>query len=145
MTRVITQPKARAPFIQRRSTGRRIVGTTPPNSIRTPPSEAKTGQIGLCFQSSTAVRIKNRAKSMLALERMQVPVTHLALYRASEGRLWTQDVVFERESDDDFVALRLGGRGKPAAAGSGEVKQIAGPRIQPSGSIVMRAFTSLFK
>jgi hypothetical protein len=96
-------------------------------------------------RATTAVKIKNRAKSMLALERMQVPVTHLALYRAGDGRLWTQDVLFERAGEDDFVALRLGGRGKPAAAGSGEVKQIAGPRVQASGNIVVRAFTSLFK
>jgi hypothetical protein len=95
-------------------------------------------------RATTAVKIKNRARSMLALERMQVPVTHLALYRASDGRLWTQDVVFERESDDDFVSLRLGGRGKPAAVGSGEGKLVAGPRVQPSGGIVVRAFSSLF-
>jgi hypothetical protein len=96
-------------------------------------------------RATTAVKVKNRARSMLALERMQVPVTHLALYRAGDRRLWTQDVLFEREGDDDFVALRLGGRGKPSAAGPGEVKQIAGPRVQASGNIVMRAFTSLFK
>lgn len=95
-------------------------------------------------RATTAVKIKNRAKSMLALERMQVPVTHLALFRASGGRLWTQDVVFERESEDNFVALRLSGRSKPSAA-AGEIKQISGPRIPPSGNIVMRAFTSLFK
>jgi hypothetical protein len=96
-------------------------------------------------RATTAIKIRNRAKSMLALERMQVPVTHLALYRAGDGRLWTQDVLFERAGEDDFVALRLGGRGKPAAAGSGEVRQIAGPRVQASGNIVVRAFTSLFK
>jgi hypothetical protein len=95
-------------------------------------------------RATTAVKIKNRARTMLSLERMQVPVMHLALYRAEDGRLWTQDVVFEREGDVDFVALRLGGRGKPAAAGSGEAKLVAGPRVQPSGGIVVRAFGSLF-
>jgi hypothetical protein len=95
-------------------------------------------------RATTAVKIKNRAGSMLALERMQVPVAHLALFRAGDGHLWTQDVMFDRAGDDDFVALRLGGRSKPGAA-AGEIKQIAGPRIPPSGNIVMRAFTSLFK
>lgn len=95
-------------------------------------------------RATTTVKIKNRARSMLSLERMQVPVMHLALYRTADGRLWTQDVAFERESDDDFVALRLGDLGKPGAIGSGETKLVTGPRVQPSGNVVMRAFSSLF-
>jgi hypothetical protein len=95
-------------------------------------------------RATTAVKIRNRARSMLSLERMQVPVMHLALYRAPDGRLWTHDVVFEREGDDNFVALHLGGRGKPGAVGPGEARQVAGPRVQPSGNIVVRAFSSLF-
>ncbi len=95
-------------------------------------------------RATTTVKIKNSARSMLSLERMQVPVMNLALYRASDGRLWTEDVVFERSDDNDFVALRLGGRGKPGAVGPGGAKLIAGPRVQPSGNVVVRAFSSLF-
>lgn len=96
-------------------------------------------------RATTAVRIVNRAGTTLSLERMQVPVMHLVLYRSTDGRLWTQDVVFERAGDNDFVALRIGGRGVPAAIRADQAERIAGPRLQPSGNIVVRAFSSLFK
>lgn len=96
-------------------------------------------------RATTAVRINNRAGSMLSLERMQVPVMHLSLYRSTDGRLWTQDVLFEREGDDDFVALKIAGKGVPAAIRSGKAERLAGPRLQLSENIVVRAFSSLFK
>ena len=91
----------------------------------------------------TSVLVRNRASGMLSLDRMQVPVMHLSLYRSQEGHLWTDDVVFERRGEDDFAELRT--RSRSDARWTIKVTRIAPPRIHARDNAMVRAFTSLFR
>jgi hypothetical protein len=87
----------------------------------------------------SAVQIENLADEPLPLERVKLPVPYLALYTATDGRLWTQDVVFERHVDGADRA-RLEKHVPRHAEGA---KRLAEPRIDDS-NLMKRAFGSLF-
>jgi hypothetical protein len=91
----------------------------------------------------TSVLVRNRSGSMLSLERMQVPVMNLALYQAEDGRLWTDDVVFERTRADDFASLRTRARDS-RGTWTTKATRLAVPRQEPADNIVVRAFATLF-
>lgn len=88
-------------------------------------------------RSLTAVEIHNLAKTPLPLDRVQLPVAHLALYRATDGRLWTQDVTFERGELADSVKLA---KGKPKHAAGAELLTPA--RLDDHN--LLKRFSSLF-
>jgi len=90
----------------------------------------------------TTVLVKNRADSLLSLEKMQVPVMHLGLYRAESGRVWTEDVIFTREGPDDFAALRT--RAIHESKWKKKATLVAGPRLKADDNIMVRAFGSIF-
>jgi hypothetical protein len=90
----------------------------------------------LPHRATTTVRLANRADSPLTLERLSLPVAHLALFADDTGRLWTDDVAFERTGGDDFAAVRLGG--EPRAS------EVSAPRRRAPSNLVHRAFNSLF-
>lgn len=55
----------------------------------------------------TPLQIRNRAKDTLALERVQLPAPHLALYRTADDVLWTEAVTMTRREGDDGAAVRI--------------------------------------
>jgi hypothetical protein len=59
-------------------------------------------------RSVTAVTFRNRTSEELCLDRLKLPVDTLALYLAADGRLWTQDVLMERNAvgEDAEVSVR---------------------------------------
>lgn len=89
----------------------------------------------------TAVRILNRASTALSLERVKLPVTHLSLYCAADGALWTEDVTLERTEDDDFAKLRVARRKSGQSTG----KRISEPRTSPEENLMVRAFSSILQ
>ena len=99
--------------------------------------------LALPHRATTAVRVRNRAESMLSLERMLLPVQRLSLYQAADGRLWTNDVVFTRTGSDDFAALRT--RSRANSTQIAEAKRIARPRYRSGDHPVVRAFSSIFR
>jgi len=92
-------------------------------------------------RATTAVLVQNRARELLSLERMKLPVPLLSLFMTRDRRLWTQDVIFERSTEDDFAAVHLPDHDRVHA---GEAERIATARQQVTESVVMRAFSSLF-
>jgi len=95
----------------------------------------------LPHRAVTAVRIENRARSTLSIERLKLPAPNLALYTSDDGTLWTQDVVYERTKGNDFAALRL--RDRPPQA-LRDAKLLTPPRQPRAEHGVVRAFHSLF-
>ncbi len=89
----------------------------------------------------TPIKISNRAKDHLLLERVKLPVQYLSLYGTANNFLWTQAVTLDREEGGDLAALRLG-KGAPTEAG--KVERIAEPRQQAERNLVVRAFSKLF-
>jgi len=92
-------------------------------------------------RGTTAVTLQNHADSPLALERLNLPVVHLALHRKEDGNLWTDDVRFERTGAGDMVELKLGDNWKQTPKNA---ELVAAPREPVNRNLMFRAFSSLF-
>lgn len=88
----------------------------------------------------TEVRLRNRAKDDLVLERINLPVPNLALFADVEHRLWTQSVSVERDADGKLAEVRIGA-GPPAQVASAE--RVSGPRQEGAQSVFSRALEAL--
>lgn len=88
------------------------------------------------------VRVVNRASTGFVLERMQLPVEYLELYRAVDGSLWSQDVELVRAEADAPTPMSIQ-PGAPELAEDGEL--VAGPRKHDGGNVLVGAFTALFR
>jgi hypothetical protein len=96
-------------------------------------------------RATTAVLVKNRADSLFSLERMRIPVPLLTLCQTEEGRLWTQEVIYQRQADDQFAEMRLAERiGKTCVHDQTFGDLLAEPRQAIEDNLVVRAFSSLF-
>jgi len=85
----------------------------------------------------TPLRIRNTAPDPLALERVQLPVQHLALYTTPSHQLWTQAVTMTRSADQDGATVQVRS-GPPADAHEAELLQ------EPRESSRQGLFTSTF-
>ncbi len=94
----------------------------------------------LPHRANTAVRILNRSGEELTVDRMRLPVPQLGLHATPDGRLWTQDVTYERTEGDE-AELRV--RSKRPRSVS-DARPVAEPRDPVKGNLVVRAFSSLF-
>lgn len=85
----------------------------------------------------TPLRLKNTAADALALERVQLPVQHLALYTGPEQQLWTQAVTMTRRAHQDGADIQIRS-GSPAEADDASLVQ------SPRTSVKKGLFTSTF-
>jgi hypothetical protein len=91
----------------------------------------------------TAVRIRNRAAETLPLETLKLPVPLLSLFSDRERRLWTEDIVLTRSSDEGPEMASLDIRsGPPEEAATAELLTPARATAEPN--LWIRAFSSLF-
>jgi hypothetical protein len=86
------------------------------------------------------VRIRNRAKSALEVERLKLPMPNLALFASTDGRLWTEAVGLDRNEDGEFAELRLE---KAPPKDVRPVKRVAGAREISDRGHPFRAFRRL--
>lgn len=94
----------------------------------------------LPHQALTPLRIHNKAKEPLLLEKVKLPVMYLAIYQ-SDNLLWTQSLSLIREESGDLAALRLG---KAAPREIAKAERLAEPRQKAEKNLVVRAFSKLF-
>lgn len=90
-------------------------------------------------RSVSALHIRNSAKSVLAVEKLKVPVQHLGLFVSEGGHLWTEALKFEREEDTEEARIRIDKR--PAKIGY-EI-QVATARMKKSSGFLLDAFGGL--
>jgi len=88
----------------------------------------------------TAVKIRNRSKTNLLLDRVKLPVQYLALYR-DKNDLWTQSITLSREQNTDNASLQIG-KGAPVEAS--EAERLTAPQLKAEKNLVVRAFSRLF-
>lgn len=55
----------------------------------------------------TPIKLRNKAKDKLVLERVQLPVQYLSLFHTQEGSVWTQAVTLTREETGELAALQI--------------------------------------
>jgi hypothetical protein len=70
----------------------------------------------------TPLRIKNSAEDALALERVQLPVEHLALYATPTNMLWTQAVTMTHAEGREGAGVQIRS-GPPSDAGGAKLLQ----------------------
>lgn len=92
------------------------------------------------YRAISPIRIRNRSREPLVLERVKLPTQYLSLYRSDEDYLWTQAVILNHEQDDTVVQL---GRGAPRELSRTEV--VSGPRERMSRRLSMRSFGGRFR
>lgn len=88
------------------------------------------------------VRIANRARTLLTIERLRLPVPAMSLYVDGRGRLWTEPVTLARASDDERASVQLGG-GPPTQA-RGTVR-LAEPRNRAERGLLERTFGGIIR
>jgi hypothetical protein len=85
----------------------------------------------------TPLRVENRAADALALERVQLPAPHLALYETPDGALWTQAVEMTHTGETTGADVQVQDETPQEVAD--------GTRIQdPRETADKRLFTSTF-
>ncbi len=92
------------------------------------------------YRAITPVRIKNRSKGTLVIERLNLPVHYLAMYGTADNRLWTSGVSLNWEQGTT-VAMQIETK-PPVQAKNAEL--LCKARHVPDTGGVMRAVTSLF-
>ncbi len=89
----------------------------------------------------TPVQIENDASDSLVLERLSLPVTHLSVFEAEDGHLWTEPVRLRRESSEETGAVEIGSGPPNEAKGA---TRLSGPREEHDDVFVSRLFGRLF-
>lgn len=93
------------------------------------------------YRAVTPVRVTNRADSACLLDRINLPVTFLSLYRGAEDSLWTEEVSMVRDAEGTSATLEIAA-GMPSQVS--ETTPIVGPRTQPESRNLIRAVSALF-
>ncbi len=89
----------------------------------------------------TGVRIHNKGKQTMLLERLTLPMTHLTLYSDADGMLWTNDLRIAVEDRPSVVELRIKQSGQ---LGNKTLKRIAEPREAVENHVLQRALHAIF-
>jgi hypothetical protein len=88
----------------------------------------------------TQVRIVNRARTPLALDRINLPAPALSLYAARDHRLWTESIEIVRDEGSAARGTTITRGSTPDAAAAGK---LCGPREVDDGNLLLRAFKAL--
>jgi len=90
----------------------------------------------------TPVVIRNHAPDPLAVERLNLPVPYLSLYSTPDKGLWSEGVTMTRTEGNELASFKVR-KGAPPEAGS--ARRITEPREPSESSLLVRAFSSLFR
>jgi len=94
----------------------------------------------ITHRAIAAIHIRNRAATLLNLERIKLPTPNLSVFVDGSGQPWTEQVTLDRQEDGDFAALRLG-KG-PEGDVKGEL--LRGPRVKAEKGLSIRSFGGIF-
>lgn len=89
----------------------------------------------------TPLRVHNEADEPLELDRVNLPVPFLSLYRGQAGRLWTEAVALRREEAGEMARLEVR-QGAPAEAG--KAQRVHEARSNAGKGRLVRAFGDWF-
>lgn len=88
----------------------------------------------------TPIAVHNQATDTLHIERVQIPVQHLALYASVHHFLWTQSIALDRREDSEGADVRVLA-GPPDDAG--DPTRLAPPREEVKTSLAMSTFRAI--
>lgn len=90
----------------------------------------------------SALRVRNRARTPLTVERLKLPLPNMSLFESVDGQLWTETVTWHREQDGEMAQLELGSRPPVRVT---EARLLTGRRVEPAGGSLIRAFGGLIR
>lgn len=85
----------------------------------------------------TPVTVRNQSEELLSIDKLSIPVPHLALYGWDDGTLWTSPVSLKQTQGDQLAVLEVGN----SPSGANILAEARTP-LQKSG--LVWAFTSMF-
>lgn len=92
----------------------------------------------------TPVRVRNKAKDALSLERLQLPARHLSIFRAPDDSLWTEEVTMTRSEGTSGADIDIKS-GPPAdVPGSTRIQEARDPIRKGLFTSTFGTVTSLF-
>lgn len=89
----------------------------------------------------TAARIRNTADKTMLIERIALPVLHLAVFAAPDGLLCTQGVTIETRSETELSEITVEA-GPPATIP--DAVRLSAPREELQQAALVRAFSAIF-
>jgi hypothetical protein len=92
------------------------------------------------FRAVTTVTLRNKGEDRLVLERINLPVPHLALFRDADGLLWTNTVTVVRETHRGLADVRFE-KGPPDHVKGPQ--KLCEPRLESKRNIVFRALGAM--
>jgi hypothetical protein len=107
-------------------------------SSRTSAHLERGGLTPVPHQAVAAVRVVNRGRTLLPVERLRLPIEQMSVYRCQRDTLWTESITLERQGEDAMAGVKLGS-GPPAEAGAAAL--VRGPRTPTSRGLSIRAFS----
>jgi hypothetical protein len=90
---------------------------------------------------TTAVVVSNEHRDPLRVERLALPLPQMSVFRAADGRLWTEAATVEY--DPDVKAPAKIDSGPPSEAGA--TTRVSGPREDPRANILARALSAALR
>ncbi len=89
----------------------------------------------------TTVTVHNRSTSLLAIEKLSIPLPFLAVYGLADGTLWTDPVFLEHSDSSALSTLKIG---KDLPAGATLEDRLAAARTPLQKGSLVRVFSSFF-
>ncbi len=86
----------------------------------------------------TPVLVRNEGSDALLVERVQLPVQYLSLFRGENGFLWTEPVTLERHAGE-AAHVRIGHGAPQRAMGA---RLLSEPRRAPESNLITRTFSA---
>jgi len=90
---------------------------------------------------TTAVFVSNEHREPLRVERLALPLPQMSVFRAADGRLWTEAATVAY--DPDVKASAKIDSGPPREAGA--VTRVSGPREDPRANLLARALSAAIR
>src|SRR5690606_38235613 len=90
---------------------------------------------------TTAVFVSNEHREPLRVERLALPLPQMSIFRAADGRLWTEAATVAY--DPDVKAPAKIDSGPPRQPGS--VTRVSGPREDPRANLPARALSAAIR
>lgn len=92
------------------------------------------------YRIITPISVHNAGEDSLMIDRMNLPVPYLSVYRDRDGSLWSEAVTLTRGEASDLAAIDVA-RGAPKEIE--QAKQLSKPRIAMEKNFFVRAFSGL--
>lgn len=88
----------------------------------------------------TVIRLKNLTEDPMEIDKVNIPIPHLALYETDDGTFWTQGVSATWTKEEDRARVTLQKGPPPESKGA---KLVSPPRRKESPNIMVRAVWKL--